>query len=171
MGIEEVANVIGQIADGFEEACIKCLDDNSDIVLQAVAEQLYSGLDGEAEYLSPTYDEDPFFEEKGNWYHMAREYKMWKREITPPERSLLLNLPPRPENVPNLFINGRFYSDITATRKGDVLDIDPGSNDGPSIVAKYGDEILNMGPTAIEFFNETYLIPAIDDFFKECGYR
>ncbi len=69
MGIEEVAVIIGKIADGFEEACIKFLDDQSDIVVRAITEQLYSGLDGEANYLSPTYDEDPYFGEAGEWYH------------------------------------------------------------------------------------------------------
>lgn len=69
MGIEEVANIIKKISDGFEEACIQCLSDNSGIVLRAVTEQLYSGLDGDGKHLSPTYDDDPFFEEEGTWYH------------------------------------------------------------------------------------------------------
>lgn len=171
MSIEEVSNIIGRIADGFEEACMKCLSDNSDVVLLAVSEQLYSGLDGEGQHLSPTYDNDPYFEEDGYWYHRAKEYKEWKRDITPPIAGTVLGLPPRPEEVPNLWINGKFHSEITAQRKGDALVTDPGNGDGPAIVAKYGDEILNMGPTAIEYFNEEYMIPAIKDFFNDCGYR
>lgn len=171
MGIEEVANIIKKISDGFEEACIQCLSDNSGIVLRAVTEQLYSGLDGDGKHLSPTYDDDPFFEEEGPWYHRAKDYKAWKYSITPPVSGTMLGLPPRPDEVPNLFINGKFYSEITASRKGDVLVVDPGNGDGPSIVAKYGDEILNMGPTAISYFNTTYMLPAIDSFFKDCGYK
>lgn len=171
MGIEEVANIIHKIADGFEEACIKCLESNSGVVLHAVAEQLYSGLDGEEKHLSPTYDDDPYFEEEGYWYHRAKDYKAWKYSITPPVAGTMLGLPPRPDEVPNLYINGKFYSEITAMRKGDVLVVDPGSGNGSAIVAKYGDQILDMGQTAIEYFNTTYMLPAIDSFFKDCGYQ
>lgn len=171
MGIEEVAEIIGKISDGFEEACMKCLEENESTVLQAVHEQLYSGLDGEERHLSPTYDDDPFFEEEGEWYHRAKDYKAWKGSITPPLKGSMLGLPPRPYEVPNLFINGKFYSEITVFRKGDFLDIDPGMEHGPEIVAKYGDRILDLGPTGIEYFNTAYMLPAIENFFKDCGYR
>lgn len=171
MGIERIAEIIHKIATGFEEACMQCLEANSGIVTDSIKEQLYSGQDGEGNHLSPTYDNDPYFEEEGWWYHRAKDYKAWKYTITPPLSGTMLGLPPRPDDVPNLFINGKFYSEITARRRGDVLVVDPGNDKGPSIVAKYGDEILNMGPTAISYFNTTYMLPAIDSFFKDCGYK
>ncbi len=171
MDIQGVYDIIHKIADGFEETCIRCLSDNSGMVLQTITEQLWCGLDGESNYLEPTYDDDPYFDEEGPWYHQAKEYKAWKLAIKPPSVGTILGLPPRPDNVPNLFINGKFYSDITAFRSGDELVIDPGIGDGPAIVAKYGDQILDMGSTAVEFFNETYMLPDIADFFNECGYK
>lgn len=170
MGIEEVANIVRKISDGFEEACIRCLDDNSDVVIKAVTEQLKCGQDGDGNHLSPTYDNDPYFEEKGSWYHRAKDYKAWKYSITPPGAGTMLGLPPRPDDVPNLYIDGTFHSEITAYRKGDVLVVNPGSGDGPSIVAKYGDAILDIGPNAVEYFNVNFMLPAIDSFFKDCGY-
>lgn len=171
MGIEEVAKIIGKIADGFEEACIKCLEDRSPVIRNAIIEQLYSGQDGAGQYLSPTYDNDPFFEEEGFWHHRAKDYKAWKYSITPPASEPMLGLPPRPADVPNLYIDGTFYSEISVRREGVVLEIDPGTGNGPAIVQKYGDTILNIGPTAIEYFNTTCMLPAIDSFFKECGYK
>lgn len=171
MGIEEVADIIEKISEGFEDACMKCLDDKKGIIIQAVTEQMYSGQDGEGNYLSPTYDEDPFFEERGWWYHRAKEYKAWKYGITPPVVSPMLGLSPRPDEVPNLFINGLFYGEINAFRRNDAIVVDPGDGNGPSIVSKYGDEILKMGPIALEYFNEEYMLPAIGDFFKDCGYK
>ncbi len=171
MGIKEVADIIKKIADGFEVACVSCLSRNSGIVILEIQEQLYSGQDGMGDNLSPTYDDDPFFEEKGTWYHRAGDYKKWKHEITPPVPGSMLGLPPRPDEVPNLFINGKFFSEITARMEGDQLTTDPGVGDGPDIVAKYGDEILNMGPSAIEYFNETYMLPAIGEHFQKCGYK
>lgn len=79
MDIVKVVNIIQRIADGFEEACIECLSNNSGIVQLAVTEQMYSGQDGEGQLLTPGYDDDPFFEEEGYWYHRAKDYKAWKR--------------------------------------------------------------------------------------------
>lgn len=171
MNIAQVSDIISKIAEGFEESCMKCLSDNSGIVVIAVQEQIYSGQNGKGELLSPTYDDDKFFEEEGYWYHRNAAYKAWKRDITPPRGSTLLGLPARPENVPNLKINGKFFSEILADRRGDVLHVDPGSGNGPAIVAKYGDEILNMGPSAVEYFNTEYMLPSIGRFFKDCGYQ
>ncbi len=171
MGIEDVAGIIGRIADGFEEACVKCLQGNKEIVLQAIKEQMYSGLNGDAKLLSPTYDDDPFFEEEGYWYHRRKDYKAWKRTITPPLTSSMLGLPPRPDEVPNLFIDGTFYGQITARDGNKSLVLDPGSGNGPAIVGKYGDTLLEIGPTAKEYFTTEYMLPAIGAFFNECGYR
>lgn len=170
MDIFKVADIIHKIADGFEENGLKCLSDHSGNVVIAVQEQIYSGRNGKGELLSPTYDDDPYFEEEGYWYHRKAAYKAWKRDITPPRGSTLLDLPPRPENIPNLYINGKFFSEIMARRRGDVFHVDPGSGNGPAIVAKYGDEILNMGPSAVEYFNREFMLPSIERFFKDCGY-
>ncbi len=171
MGIKEVADIIGKIADGFNETCLKCLDDNKGVIVQAIREQLYSGLDGEGRHLSPTYDDDPYFEEKGQWYHRSKDYRRWKAAITPPVSGTMLGLPPRPDEVPNLFIDGTFYVSIAAVRHGDLLQTVSGSKSSPDIIKKYGDRILNLGPTAVEYFNLKYLLPAIEKHFKDSGYR
>lgn len=171
MGIEEVADIIQRIAGGFEEACVKCLQENSGVIVDEIKEQLKSGLDGEEKHLSPTYDDDPYFEKKGIWHHRSEDYKNWKYLTTPPLSGTLVELPPRPYNVPNLFIDGTFYSEISAIRSDMGIVIDPGHGNGPEIVSKYGDSILGLGKTAIEFFNSACLIPAIDSFLKECGYK
>lgn len=170
MGIEEVADIIGKIADGFEEACMKCLEDNSDVIIVAITEQMYSGRDGNGDNLEPTYDDDPFFDEPGYWHNRAKDYKAWKNLITPPQIGNMLGLSPRPENVPNLYIDGTFYSEIRATRQGDLLLVDPGMGNGPEIVNKYGQAILEIGDTAADYFNQEYLLPALEIFFKDCGY-
>lgn len=171
MGIDSVADIIHSIAQGFEGACADCLADNQGVVLEAVREQLYSGQNSDGRPLSPTYDDDPFFDQPGYWYKGGARYKAWKAKITPPITGTMLGLPPRAQAVPNLFVNGKFYSEIFTERRGDALHIDPGTEKGPAIVAKYGDEILNMGPTAKEYFNENYMLPSIKAFFENCGYR
>lgn len=173
MDIQQVADIIKSISDGFEDACKQCLSNNSGVVTEAVREQLYSGQDGEGKHLSPTYDDDPYFQEEGPWKGNAQGYKEWKRKITPPQQNFIfpLGLAARADNVPNLFINGKFFSEISATMSGDVLVIDPGNGDGPDIVGKYGDCILNLGPTAVGYFNQHFMLPAIREHFEKCGYK
>lgn len=159
------------MVDGFEPEIIQCLSENVYDAEDAVREQMYSGLDGNDQYLSPNYDDDPYFEEKGPWYHRNNGYKQWKRDITPPTTGVMLMLPPRPDNVPNLYINGKFYDEVFATMEGDILSIRCESvGDGPDIVRKYGDQLLQLGPTAIGYFNNKYIIPRIWQFFADCGY-
>lgn len=171
MGIDEVSDIIHSIAEGFEENAMQCLDKNSGEVLAAIKEQMYSGINGRGELLSPTYDNDPFFEEEGVWYHRSDDYMAWKQKITPPVSGQLIDVPPRPYNVPNLFINGKFYSELTAQRQGDMLNIDPGIGNGLDIVAKYGSELLDMADPSVEYFNRKYLMPSIESFFNDCGYK
>lgn len=171
MYIGAVAEIIHKIASGLEECCIQCMDANRDIIHDVITEQLYSGFSANETHLSPSYDDDPYFEEKGPWYHRPAAYKEWKRDITPPSGGVMLNLPPRPDNIPNLTINGTFYSEITVRRNGDIIVTDPGTGNGPDIVAHYQDELLNLGPTAKEYFNSQYMLPAIGRFFKNSGYE
>lgn len=169
--VEEVNDVITMITEGFEEQVVECLDDNRRTVIICICEQLYSGLDGNGKHLNPDYDNDPFFNEEGEWKGRNEDYKAWKNSITPPESSLYLGLSPRPRNVPNLFINGKFYSDIFATREQMELYVDVSSlGDGKDIVAKWGEDILKMGNTAVQYFNAEKLIPRLEEFYDECGY-
>lgn len=182
MRIGKVAEIIKKIAEGFEDACAECLEDNSGVVLSAIREQLYSGLDGDEKLLAPTYLNDEFLtkrdhpwtryeESTGKIYVGPKGYMDWKKDITPPIPGTMLGLRERPEEVPNLFIDGTFHGEINAWRSDKKLVVDPGTGDGPAIVDKFGDRILNIGPTAIEYFNKSYMLPAIGTFFKDCGYK
>lgn len=171
MDIQKVADIIKSISDGFEDACKKCLQAESLLMLDLIREQMYSGVDGDERHLSPTYDDDPFFNEEGFWYHRAASYKAWKMQITPPLAGNLTALPPRPDNVPNLWIDGTFHYDVNAKPTAEGVNIDPGNGNGPAIVAKYGDRLLFPGPTAVEYFNLYKMLPAIGEHFEKCGYK
>ena len=75
---DKIESVIRSIADGIEDECIKCMEENTEVVADCIKEQLYSGLDGDGDYLNPTYDNDPFFNEEGVWKGRAEMYKRWK---------------------------------------------------------------------------------------------
>ena len=178
MDIYEVQKIIDDIAGGLERACVDCMHANERQFKTAVEEQLYSGLDGEGKHLRPTYDDDPYFDrvrwfhwEDGVMYHGAEGYKIWKRKITPPEAGALIGLPPRPDAVPNLFIDGTFYQSIMTSQIPEGVRIETGGDTGKKIEDKYGSQIFSLSPDAVGWFNRTYMMPAIENFFKDCGYR
>lgn len=169
--ISEVSDVIGKIADGFKEEVAKCMAANKNEAVELILEQLYSGLDGNGEHLSPTYDDDPFFEEPGRWYHRNEQYKRWKQEITPPESGLKTSSPARPTNVPNLFITGPFYDSIKADIAGDGLEFkSSGMQQGGEIVSKYGSQILDLNMLSRDYFVFEHLEPWLEDFYRRCGW-
>lgn len=169
----DVADVIATISDTFEDAVVQCMDDNREVVADMIREQLYSGVDGKGNYLSPTYSQDPYFQEMpGHWYGRSEQYRTWKEVITPPESSMMLGLPPRPVDVPNLFIVGTFHASIRAEIRTPMLHIfTSGFADGPQIERKYGEDIFMPGEVARAYFNENYLKPYLLKLFEQCGYR
>jgi hypothetical protein len=171
MDIQQVADIIRNISEGFEDACIRCLQGESPLMLDLIKEQMYTGVDGNENHLTPTYDDDPYFNEPGYWYKKAAAYKAWKNEITPPLAGVLTDLPARPDNVPNLWIDGTFYSEVNAKPIDSGIVVDPGNGNGPDIVSKYGEMLLFPGPTAVEYFNLYKMLPAILEHFKNCGYK
>ena len=169
---DRLESVINAVKDGLKDSILECLEEKRDIITSSITEQLYSGIDGEGEYLSPTYDDDPYFNEFGPWHGASYAYKKWKEKITPPMPSATLNLPPRPIAVPNLFITGTFHESIKAARVGDVVRVyTSGFRDGPLIEKKYGEAIFKLTDDAREYFNIYALRPWINDFIRNCGYR
>ena len=170
--LQEVSQIIHAIAIGLEDECVKCLDERQEEIIDSIHEQLYSGLDGTEHLLSPSYDEDSYFSEPGPWQNRAEAYKRWKEKITPPIRGEKLYLPPRPVEVPNLFIVGSFYESIHAERIRTGLHISSsGFKEGPDIERKYGEQILCMSDTAKAYFNLMFMRPCINRFFRNCGYK
>ena len=165
---DELHRVIHSIASGFKEECVRCMEEHKNVLVDCIQEQLYSGLDGTEHLLNPDYDTDTYFNEPGPWQNRAEQYKRWKERITPPLRSEMLYLPPRPVEVPNLFITGTFYDSITADRIDSGLRFSTkGFTDGSSIEKKYGEQILGIGDTAKEYFSIMYLRPWMERFGRK----
>lgn len=171
MDIQSVSDIIHQIAEGFEANASECLASQSAVIVTLIREQIKSGIGGDGKYLEPTYDNDPYFNERGYWYGRAADYKAWKKAITPPETSALLGLPPRPVEVPNLYIDGTFFGEINASMNDGALEVNPGNGNGPAIVGKYGERLFEIGTNAVEWFNARYMLPAIEELFTQCGYK
>lgn len=167
---DEVYDAVNKWIGGFEDKCMECMDSNQAVFVRAIREQMYSGLKGDGTLITPSYDDDPYFDEPGQWFHASQHYKAWKNEITPPAPGGMIGLPPRPADTPNLFINGKFHSEISSVRNDKQIDIKVDeTGDGPGIVGKYGDALLDIGGQAVQYFNREYLEPRLQDLFNSCG--
>jgi len=157
------------MAGGLESQVAKCMDANQRKMLDAVREQLYSGISGDGESLSPLYSNDrAFFDDPrraGRFYRRPDLYIDWKMQITPPRAGSMLGLPPRDPEQPNLWIDGTFHRSITtmATRRG-VQVYSEGFDKGPQIEAKYGSKIFGLSPQAVAWFNGHVLMPWLIDW-------
>jgi hypothetical protein len=116
-------------------------------------EQWYEGRGRDGDYIRPFYSEDPYFETP----KQAKAYAAWKQKITPN--------PKRPEDVPNLIINGYFYSSLKPKIEGRVFDFDTN---------EFGDKVLEEHPNAAgldperrQEFADTFTTPEIQFRLKE----
>ena len=168
---DRLKKVVHDIASGFEDGALGCLDEHHIEIGNLVREQLYSGLDGNESSLEPSYTDDPFFDQPGRWHGDPDGYIEWKERITPPESGRILHLPARHRDIPNLFITGRFHESILVSAYNGSVFVDTvGFNDGPEIVRKYGEKILGLGATARSHIVLTMLAPWFERFVREKGY-
>lgn len=121
-----------------------------DVLGDLQREQWSEGRGVDGEYIRPFYSEDPYFKSA----LAAEKYATWKEKITPN--------PKRPKDVPNLLINGYFYSTLRPKVDGMVFEID-----SPS---ELGEKVLEEHPTAQGLnaekrleFAETFTLPEISE--------
>jgi len=124
------------------------LTETIDVYGEINLSQLYDGKTRTGENLSPTYLEDPYFKT----YEQAVAYSDWKDRITPN--------PKRTRFVPNLIINGYYYSSRKIKVEGDKI-IYSSEYIEQEIVDKYGEEINGLGGEYRDEFLFVYLYPGL----------
>lgn len=168
-----------RIKDGFRDEVLRCMDDNSHEMTLSVREQLYSGIDGNGAPLSPSYEEDPYFdspragyydEDAGHWvpcFMHPERYIAWKERITPPVAGERLGLSPRGVGTPNLFIDGTFHESIDAKATSQGVEIfTSGWSSGTQVEGKYGSQIFALSDPAVGHFNNNFLWPWLRSWYE-----
>ncbi len=171
MTLEEYSKSWKKLADGLEDVLVSQLQGETDLIEEFDREQLYSGVNGDEERLTPKYSQDPYFKEVygKNWKSHAIGYMKWKRKIQPPAASFL-GFRPRAMDTPNLIIRGDFYDSITAIPvKDGVMVTSNGLSFSADIERKYTSKIYKMSNRAVKHYIIYYAMPQIDDFIKYCG--
>lgn len=138
-GILRAAQTIQAGLQGGEILRLAVLPNEAEI-LDLQREQMASGKSVDGEDLRPLYSED--LRQRGGWFlsgESAARYAAWKQDIGNPYEAGGRN-----PDAPNLYINGKFYSEIGVQFGTEAAVIVPLTPFASQVMAKYGRQI-NLG--------------------------
>ena len=161
-------------ADGFNNEINKAVKENVDIIRELQLDQFASGLDNIGKPLYPNYDNDPYFAEKASRMNARQKvkttaktlsdaYKKWKWDIRP--QAQLVPFPQRSISMPNLYINGTFWSTVYAKAVKDGWEIGGTWEATSEMEAKYR-TLFGLSPESKNYFINNILIPALNNYMK-----
>lgn len=154
MGIlDQLLNKVTDVNDGLTSgALIRNVVTNHEAdIMDRQYEQLFEGKTATGDDIRPYYSEDlqphGYFKTK----EAAQRYADWKRTLSYPVQA------DRNPDAPNLFINGKFHSELVAIFGTDEMVITGKTGYAQKIVAKYGLAQFGISP-------ERWA-----DIFENCG--
>lgn len=126
----------------------------SDDIIRMLHAQLFAGQKADGSNLRPYYSEDPWF----NSSQRAQNYARWKERITPHAS--------RHWDVPNLYIDGTFYSEIGLTLDYAELFFYGVTSYAQEIMNKYGQDSFDLNSTNSEILGQM-ILPALQERFNQ----
>lgn len=108
--MQTMINGISAYIDDVGRYAIDALEPYSELIVEGVIENLMQGIDGNGEPLRPTYAEDTFF----------KSAESMQRYV---QRKIESGVGVPSNGSPNLTINGRFHSSLTAVRYGNEIEV------------------------------------------------
>lgn len=129
--LTRVREVNKDIAGGeiLKESIIRHKED----ILHLQREQLFAGIASDGQYIHPFYSED--VKPKGYFKNRqsAKRYTQWKTTLSYPASVTRGN-----DDAPNLYINGKFHSELIADCGEEAITIDGNTVSAKQIISKYG---------------------------------
>lgn len=139
------------------------LSQREEELLERQKDQLASGLDSDGRNLQPFYSEDlkpgGFFKTQS----AAERYKNWKRSIATP---VFYQQLPRMADAPNLYVNGRFWSELTVTISESLIEFKGDTAYAEGIIDKYGLEKFGLNETFWRMVVENGLDDELADYLR-----
>lgn len=123
---------------GNGTAVIEALSPRSGEIHQQQSEQLLEGKRPDGQDIRPYYSEDPYFKLPGQWHNNPEGYRAWK-QTTSHGRN-----PKRKPDAPNLYINGKFHSELGVYFETDAITITGKTAYAMEIVNKYGMDTFGL---------------------------
>lgn len=135
MGIlNDLLKRVQNVNEGLEQGGLihDTVIDYGDDIMELQYLQLFQGLSSSGEDIRPYYSED--LKPSGYFYTVqaAENYAAWKTELDYPYSV------DRNPDAPNLYINGRFHSELGVEFGSETVAVVPETNYAQTIVDKYG---------------------------------
>ena len=154
--LQELLNRVQKLNDGLQSGDIVrgVVSSHKNDILDSQKQQLFAGKTSEGDDFRPYYSEDlqpsGYFKSKES----AERYSAWKQTLNYPYSV------DRNPDAPNLYINGKFHSELKVQFGKDAVVIEGGTTYANNIVRKYG--LKEFGLTADNWNNI---------FFDKGGYN
>lgn len=138
--LTELLNRVKAVNDGLEngDAIRDVVENHEDDILDLQRLQLFQGKASSGEDIRPYYSEDlkpsGFF----NSVEAAKRYSEWKGRLSYPRTA------DRNSDAPNLYINGRFHSELGVSFGNDSVAVVGKTSYANGIVSKYGIETFGL---------------------------
>ena len=136
MTLKEAAQKAQRLRKNLPRQVAKSIQRNRIVTIELVKTQLLSGVDKNSVFLSPTYTQDPFFQNT----EAATRYKDRKDELLSSHnsRKLVQDLfKAKPDDVPNLIYSGQFHDKIKMRVIGTEVEFTSTWAKAPRVQAKY----------------------------------
>ena len=140
MQISELLNNAIKLNEGLQNGTMikNVLSQHEDAIMELQKHQLFAGMASNGDDLHPYYTED--LQPSGYFKSIdsAKRYAAWKETLNYPYSAN------RNTNAPNLYINGRFHSELDVTFDNTGVKIDGATMYAKNIVAKYGLQVFGL---------------------------
>lgn len=140
--ISELLASVQKVNEGLQNGTIvrDVLVGHEDDILELQKQQLFEGKTSSGDDFRPFYSEDlqpgGYFKNKES----AKRYADWKQTINYPIQAS------RNPDAPNLYINGRFHSELGVEFGTEAVAVDGRTIYAKQIMAKYGNENFGLTP-------------------------
>lgn len=135
----------------LEGAVVGAIENTATDLIALNQEQLYKGLLNDGSFVTPKYQEDPYFSTP----EAAQAYSDWKDAITPN--------PERPPGVPNLFINGRFYESWSVTATAQKITFESSDPNAQDIEETFGEKIYGLDNESMGDYRRNFFFPELKE--------
>ena len=160
--LEQLISRVTAVRDGLANGTLvrDVLVNHQDDILTLQKEQLFNGKRSDGEDMRPFYSED--LKPTGHFYTVeaAKRYSDWKLSIPYPSAAQRANRNP---DAPNLYINGKFHSELGVRFDTDSVSVTPTTPSATEIMARYGIESFGL---TTENWNMIWQEGALDELMN-----
>lgn len=163
MGIQELIKKFEAVQKSISEIPVTVSNivvREQNVLLSLNRDQMLLGRNAEGEVLTPSYLDDPYFDNS----RQAEAYANMKYRLESEHKARIENptiYPDKDRNTPNLIVTGPFQDNMFILPEGQSFLLGSTYSDARDIEEKYHGLVFGIAPASKMFFYKNYLRPAL----------